>query len=260
LLVGLAVCGPARAQSNTTDASAGSPPAAPSADDSTVRHCWFTVFEAAGDAPADICYDDPSHHAQPLVFNSFTRSESYEYKGPGKIVFFRQTPAPPTAPDGTPPTRELFSTVELPADGDHFLLLFLPDAFAQQNKQPIIYAIDDSTDAFPFGSVRLFNATKNDLAGAVGNDRIPVLPGASQPLPERNGGAMTVALAVYFEGKARLSFANSVHFKRGARTLLILVPSLRPGSIQVNLHTLEELPGAKPNPKTTNPDNVAQAN
>ncbi len=262
LLACLAAVIPAFAQSNTTTTPAGPAPDVSSTDGSAPpRHCWFTVFEAAGQAPDDVCFEDPGHKAQTLVFDPRSRSITYEYKGPNKLVFFKQTPPLAGLPAGTRSARESYASIDIPSKGDHFLFVFLPPAFAQQNNQPVIYALDDSTAVFPFGSVRLLNVTKNNLAGEVGNTRLPLQPGASQSLPDSSNGSLNVALAIYYEGKARLSYASNVRTKRGARTLLILMPSLRPGSIQVNLVSLDELPTKSPaTPKAAPTDAIAQTN
>lgn len=116
----------------------------------------------------ELHFQSPESAPESIEINTRFRSEPYFYTGPNPIVFYTES----SGPDGTA-IRNPVATAKIPQDIKSAMLLFVPVA-GQDGVS--IYVMDDSMDAFPWGSVRFFNLTQRDLGIIFNDEKIPIRP------------------------------------------------------------------------------------
>jgi hypothetical protein len=177
-----------------------------------------------------------------LKFYSSVRSEEYQYEGVNPIIFFKETPAP-TADDPNAIQRTKVAEVNIPAPGGKFLFIFFPDKSSDKETYNV-YPLDDSTQALPYGSIRLFNATQFTLEGVLGRERINLKPGPSESY-RVNGNKVSLGLGFRYDGEFHQSFNSPLELNKGARGLMMIFPPWVKGSAIVQTRFIKENPVEK---------------
>lgn len=113
------------------------------------------------------------------------------------------------------------------------------------------YAIEDSIRYFPFGSARVLNLTGVDVIGAI-DGQVIHLPQAkaSEHFKLNNGERIEVAIAAQSSARHHLLYKNTLSLNPTARSILILRPPKRSGSVKIQGQLLiEYTPDAKASSK-----------
>ena len=198
----------------------------------------FTVYSLK--RPSDISFiNGDRKSATPVTFYSSSRSEKYTYEGPNPIIFFKETPAP-TETDTYPVQRKKVAEIALPGSGGEFLFIFFPTE-GSEDESYRIYPLDDSTSAFPFGAIRLFNATQFTLEGILGRERIRLEPGPSKAY-RVNSYKTTLGLGFRYNDKFHQSFNSPLELETDARGLMMIFPPFVKGSAIVQTRFIRESP------------------
>ena len=175
--------------------------------------------------------------AAPLTFYSSDRSPIYTYEGLNPIVFYSETPAP-TDLDPNAVKRTKVGEISLPHPGGDYLFIFFPNSNTE-NENYRIYPMDDSTNALPYGSVRFFNASSQQLVGKLGKDRISLGPGPSKAYP-LSGSNHSLAFGFEHEGKYHMSYQSPFQLGSRSRGIFMVSPPFIKGSALLQTRLLRD--------------------
>lgn len=179
----------------------------------------------------------------PIRFYPKARSEVYEYEGPKRIRFYDLNRINPDDPALSPVLGEVWSRPGV----SEALIFFLKVGDGERGYRLLF--TDDSQSHFPFGSIRVLNATGSILAGRISDQSMRLGFEASQPIEmdelrdeEAGPGSTEVsfAFAIQIDEGYELVFANRIRFKDDQRSILVLRPPRRPRSLRVYSYLLEQ--------------------
>jgi len=173
----------------------------------------------------------------PLTFYSSARSPIYTYEGLNPIVFYRETPAP-TDLDPNAVKRTKVGEISLPHPGGDYLFIFFPNSNTE-NENYRIYPMDDSTNALPYGSVRFFNASSQQLVGKLGKDRISLGAGPSKAYP-LSGSNHSLTFGFEHEGKYHMSYQSPFQLGSRSRGIFMVSPPFIKGSALLQTRLLRD--------------------
>lgn len=202
----------------------------------------FKVY-AVDRNPIEGLHYDLEGQAVPIEFKKKRRSDPYHYKGPKLVTFFKQD----VNEEGEPVRVPIASVAMTPGNREP-LFFFLPVTKPNENGPKYsVSVIDDSTRAFPYGSVMIFNASGAELAGKVGDRQLMLPYGPTEPMPmsrlresRRDPWINFFFAAEVAEDEYELVFRNAILFRDDGRTILVLRPPRRPRSIKIYTYLLEE--------------------
>ncbi|KRP37504.1 MAG: hypothetical protein ABS34_02525 [Opitutaceae bacterium BACL24 MAG-120322-bin51] len=123
------------------------------------------------------------------------------------------------------------------------LLLLITQGSDRTNDTINAYAIDDSQHNFPLGSIRLVNIAGIDVFAKIGTAQIALEnEGISQAYTEGNRDPLGISIAAKGNNRYHLLYKNNIRITSGSRSLLILTPPTREGSIRIGGQLLMESP------------------
>ena len=211
-------------------------------DEPPVLEVGFSVFPLDSGDWEGIYYapnGDPGDGRVELHFNPNERSVTHEYKGHPVLRFFRMaqdeegTPVPQTV--GTVNLNGLEANSKL-------ILFFEPDSSGNRfNISPML----DSDENFPNESIVFFNTMNVPFIGILNDRRLVLNPGKSGPVSVADflDRDVPIALAIRDDEDIHLVANNNIRFFQDRRTLLILRPPRRPGSLRIRTQRLTEFTG-----------------
>lgn len=180
----------------------------------------------------------------PVKFYSSARSEVYHYTGTNPVIFFDEKPSPVP---GEPPAREAMAKVTVPENITKPLFIFFPNPSApgKAGELPyLVYVFDDSSANLPPGHVRFINVSGLDFMGKI-NERIqPIKAGLTDPISV--GRSAHVELRTQFKERYYQSYLSAHTLAASERALMLLLPPLNPGSIEVQVRILKGQPDDDP--------------
>jgi hypothetical protein len=198
-----------------------------------------TISIRNGDFDGIYLFSSPKESEPSLLsFNRFRRSPSINYEGPFPIIFYHLKPQNPSILN---PIRVPIASFT-PPDGSNvkeWLLFFDP----VQNPQPgeplfRVLGMDDSLSAFPVDHGIIFNATTIEFSGIIDDAKykIPIGPGNVFELKD----STRTALAIQRQGTPIVVFENTFTFRKGTRTIIMIRPPTRKGSLRVEGYIIQE--------------------
>lgn len=203
----------------------------------------FRVFSLNRDVIKGLYYQAGPQEFKPLSFRSRRRSEIHAYRGPPVITFFRKAA---NTENGESP-YEPVNTINIPNGAKEPLFFFLPLDPSNSNRETNyrILAMDDSPRSFPYGHLRILNASGAPLSGRVGDQDIklgfevsPAWPSSS--LFSQDGNWVNLALFVQVRDDFEMVYANQLTFASDARSILVIRPPRRENSLRVTTFILED--------------------
>lgn len=183
----------------------------------------FTVLSTGGQLPENLHYLETPDKGVPLQISLSRRTDPLPAK-PGQTLVFG-VPRPNPAPDQS--AFVPVCSVAWPAGGTQRALVLL----ATDGEQRVLgIAIDDDTDVFPLGTLRVVNLVNRPLAARWGDTtwEVPPGPGVGRPYPISNDGTSIRRFKVMLgtlrpDGQGTtLIYAGRAEARRGARTLVIV--------------------------------------
>ncbi len=207
-------------------------PAQPTPPDS--RPVAFTVFST--EPLSQLCYiAKPGTAPVRLQFYPTARSRQYLYKGTDKMPLF--------AAD----TGALMAVVTLPPGIRQALLILMPENAAGTGSGRLrVLILDDSKPRQTPGTLRILNLSGLELSGTL-NRRPITLPDGIDELV-RVGDTAEINLRTPFHGRSYQAYVETLPAGLSGRTLLLLLPPYRSGSLEVQSRYLPEtpVPAARP--------------
>ena len=173
----------------------------------------------------------------PLTFYTSDRSPMYTYEGLNPIIFYRETLAPREL-DQNAVKRTKVGEITIKPPGGDFILIFFQDTNAEDENY-IIYPLDDSTKALPYGSVRLFNATSLQVVGKLDKTNILVKPGPSKAFP-LSGSSHSLSFGFEHEGKYHISYQSPFQLDQNSRGIFVISPPFIKGSAVLQTRLLRD--------------------
>jgi hypothetical protein len=190
----------------------------------------------------------------PIRFNPLARSPYSSYSGPIEFSIYARA----VDQDGVERILPI-STINLhPTAARQMLLIeengrLLSDVFPNveftfqrgPNRELKSFVFVDSPQTFPPESIVFFNTMPATFYGVLGNRRITLEPGLSQPiiLTELLGRDLRMGLALHDGDRNRRVLDSNFRFGDNRRTLFILRPPAREGSLRLRSQRLTEYLG-----------------
>jgi hypothetical protein len=179
---------------------------------------------------------------QTIQTHTRTRSAPYQFRGAGRLQFFDRQHSMP------------IGSVRLPRSSNRWLLVFMNNPHHLENParqaRYWIYPFDDSNSGLPHNRLVILNLSGTRLVGLVDNMRVQLSHGASHPLHTQ--ASMRINLWMPSSNGAELlqALAQTYHFERNHRYLLILFPPVLSGSADVDARLLSQ---ARPDTDSAQP-------
>lgn len=205
----------------------------------------FKVFSLDRKSIDGLFYEIEPGEIAPLKFSARQRSEPHRYRGSQVVSFYTRNSS--TTADAPP--YIIAGSVQIAPEMKEPLIFFLPlqSSNPDESNGFRIIAMDDSPESFPYGYVRVLNASGAPLSGQVGNQGIrlgfEVSPAwSSRSLFSREGQWVNLALFIQIREDYEVVYANQLTFETEARSILVVRPPRRKNSLRVVTYILEDFP------------------
>ena len=176
---------------------------------------------------------------EPLRVLRGSRAAPVKYSGTEVFKIFRRES---TEDPENPWVYYPVASTLIRAEEDSFLLLITPRRGGGREKRILdepefnIAVIPELRDVLDPGNIAFFNGTNAQLFGLLGDRKILLDPGLSQPyyigeFPPNEG--VLVGLTVRYEDSLRPVFQNHLHFSEDSRYLIVLLPPDEKGSYKL---------------------------
>jgi hypothetical protein len=213
----------------------------------TTRKITFSVFPLGRANWENIQFapkGDPAQGTETLSFNSRERSIDYSYEGPLPLRFFRTS----EGPEGEVLYRTVGILRKLPEDVDTAggeIILFFEEKPDQPEGPYTLHWMLDTPERFPDESIVFFNTMPATFLTVLGEHRVSIGPGASEPLAvnEYFEEEVPIVMAIRNKENLRVVIRNKIRFSPQRRTLMILRPPLNARSLRIRTQRITEFTG-----------------
>lgn len=219
-------------------------PIATKGDDQTVVEVEFSAIAVNRYMPFSVYFEASEGEFEKIDFHPRRRSSLFTFEGEGAIHFYDEYPTKNTQtgeiirprPFASVPTEELY---------DKSLLIFWNDSIPEHsNRTNYISVLDDSETGFPYGHFVIVNACGAELVGRIGNTNHNISNTITEPFFTRymrdENNRIRLAFAVQIQDNYELVYANELELSTDVRSIIVLRPPRRPGSIRITAHTINE--------------------
>lgn len=203
----------------------------------TVRFTCYSVV-----APMGPILFSPKDSGRPLPIEFFTsaRSKIHDYTGQNPVIFFTETPASVV---GEPPIRTPLAQAAVPEKVTQPLFIFFPNPAVGTDSGALpflVYVFDDGPAGLPPRHLALINVSGLEFVGKINGQIMFVKSGLTPPMSV--GRSAHVELRTQFGQRFYQSYASSHPMLGTERVLMILLPPLRKGSIEIEVRLLKGRP------------------
>jgi len=200
----------------------------------------FSTYALRAQDTANLYFADAPESLIKLEFRKKSRSDHYQATIQSEDRTLRIYRRDPASAKKTPPI--LVGRIRIEPTNVPLLLLLTPDG-DRTNDRIHAYAIDDSQHNFPQGSIRVVNIAGIDVYGKIGTAQIALEHGGiSQAYNQGSRAPLGISIAAKDHNRYYLLYKNNIRITSGSRSLLILTPPTRAGSIRIGGHLLLESP------------------
>ncbi len=205
----------------------------------------FSAIAVERSYPFPLYFEAPEGVFEEIDLNARRRSSKFTFAGSGPIFFY----------DELPRTNEETGLLELPDpiaevpmdqlyNEPLFIFWHRPNRGKDSSSLQVL-VMDDSERGFPFGHFVIVNACGANLVGRIGStyQRIPSAitePFSVREMINRNN-RVELAFAVPIRDELELVYSNDLELGRDARTIIVLRPPRRPGSVRITAHSISEV-------------------
>lgn len=221
----------------------------PALEEETFRVYGERVFR-------DLYFSSVDGLPRELRFFGNFRSPEYTYTGPRTVVFYRLPEGfsetayleyidRSESPVLYPPGAEIVASVNWPETMENPLFIFFRrEGRSTEGPEFVIFPFDDSTNAFPWQSLVIFNASRMSLGGRVGSATHQFSAGPSEPF--RVNRSVNVRMATRRSDGVRTVFDGPVEVGSDERVLMLLLPPVLRGSTEVQYRIVRQLRQEEP--------------
>ncbi len=198
----------------------------------------FTVFGLHPGNYEGIHYFAPDGDPEELNFRKRQRSLTYscEVELPVEPLRFFRIQSSPEGP--------IFETVAqiTPSPGWSEMLFLFTEPQQKQDSFPLtVFAADDDEKDFPFGTIRVLNLTGIPLGGSIDGRSEYIKPKDwTDAFRIKRAGEVDILFAAATSESLHLVYRKTMPLWENSRTLLILRPPSRRGSIRIGATTLQD--------------------
>ncbi len=209
---------------------------AESASEPTSYSVTFSTYALRVLETENLYYADAPGSLTKLEFRKKSRSDHYQatlQKADGTLRMYRRN-----GPSAKKMSAILVGQIRIDPTDVPLLLLITPGNDRTVNTINA-YAIDDSQSNFPTGSIRLVNLAGVDVLGRIGSEQITLGNGGiSQAYHTESQQFLDISIAAKGNNRYHLLYKKNIRVASGSRSLLILTPPARKGSIRIGGHLL----------------------
>ncbi|MBC2600652.1 hypothetical protein [Puniceicoccus vermicola] len=195
----------------------------------------FRVFGLHPGNYKGIYYLNPDGDPEALQFDRRQRSVFYHFRADFPVQplrFFR------IIDDGGEGYFQTVAEITPNPSWSEVLLLFTDPPQSEMLK---VYPAEDDEEEFPFGSLRVINLTSIPLGGSIDKQTENIAPGQwTDAFSIQRPGKVDVLFAAATSDSVHLVYRKSMPLWKDSRTLLILRPPARSGSIRIGATTLQD--------------------
>ncbi len=201
-------------------------------------------FPIARSPVQDLFYETEPGVFEPVIMRSRVRSDPHPYEGISLFSLYNRFPS-------SDPEQEYIyrrvTSVQLPDSAKEVLIFLLPPTHARnpEDNRWIILALNDTAEGFPPGTLKVLNATGVRLDGVVGEQVFSLGLEISEAKPFNvittdRSGSIDIVFALNLGESHEMVYANRLRFNPSMRSILVLRPPRRPGSIQIDSFLIED--------------------
>ncbi len=172
----------------------------------------------------DIYYRSDNEE-QKIELRKMIRSRPYDYTGPTSLVFYTKEKGPEGQTVMLP-----VASVDFSQDTKDPLILFIKNPDTEDKRRFITWLIDDNADNFPYGSYQIFNLSKEQLRGRIGDQPFTLKKSGASTIVELSGekrSIMTV-IQIIWEGKWKTASRANWSYRPNQRNLVFILSSDNP--------------------------------
>jgi len=204
----------------------------------------FTVYGLRpGDYEGIVCVD-ATGQAQEIDFKTKSRAEVYTATlliAAPQVTFYRKDSLNKALPAP-------IAITSIRADTSKVLLIFSKAENNPGIDRFRVSSIPDDSTGFPLGSVRVVNLTNTPVIGSANGTHFKLEPRqCSQAVRGQSKRKASIAVVAENRSRYHLVYKKSVPLDAQSRSLLILRPPVRTGSLHVGGHLLTDSPGPEGN-------------
>ncbi|MGJ8652906.1 MAG: hypothetical protein ACSHX8_06495 [Opitutaceae bacterium] len=191
----------------------------------------FSAFCLMPGNYSDIHFSNAENNWETIDFKPKSRSSVYQahVSTENNTLFFYDTVVTPENASEHP----AIASVRINPAWKNVLLIFSKSPNSSNSTYEIT-AIDDSPTALPFGHIRVVNLTGLGIVGAIDNKRVDIdNDAASRSQKVQKHEKIEIAIAAESSTRAHLLYKNTLQVSALSRTLLLLRPPKRNGSIKI---------------------------
>ncbi|MGZ0656819.1 hypothetical protein ACWPKS_14530 [Coraliomargarita sp. W4R72] len=204
------------------------------------RNVEFRAFNLRPGNFSEIYFHDTKNKITPIEFKKKSRTDSLNGRVniENNLLHF-YLPNKSTNPlDASEPT--LAASVWINPNWQAPLLIFSEQSTGDEPRYSLI-AIEDSFQRFPIGRVKIVNLTGANVIGSIDGEITKLQSHtASQDFDLPSNGRIEVAIAAQAQTRHHLLYKNTLSLNKKTRSLLILRPPKRTGSIKIQGQLLIE--------------------
>tara|TARA_B110000483_G_C18037492_1_gene481242 strand:+ start:106 stop:843 length:738 start_codon:yes stop_codon:yes gene_type:complete len=196
-----------------------------------LRTVEFRAFNLRPGDFTDIYFQDPAGELIKLNFKQKSRTEVYASKVSAKDNFLYFYPKISPGSEDSPllPITRTWIDPKWKSP-----LLIISEISTNDSVGYSITAFEDSNVSFPYGSFKVVNLVGRKIIGSIGSNRVTLNNSQASRSFELNGdGKILVTIAGESSSRRHLLYKNTLLLNENSKSLLILRPPRRNGSVKI---------------------------
>lgn len=216
----------------------------PSSEESAIE-IEFSAIAVERTYPFPLYFESSEGVFEEIDLHPRRRSSKYTFEGSGYVSFYRELPRP-NEETGVLELPNPIAKVSVKELHEETLFIFWnrPSQGRDSTSHEVL-VMDDSKQGFPFGHFVIVNTCGANLLGRIGNTRQRIGSTVTEPFSVRDmvnrNNRIELAFAVPIGDELELVYANDLELSRDARTIIVLRPPRRPGSVRITAHSISEV-------------------
>lgn len=197
----------------------------------------FRALQLGDGNYSDLHFQNTDGEVVQLELSRIRRTPNHRYQGVNPIIFFDEA----INPEDQTILRVPVASIEIPKGMRSPLLFFEKKQNVDEDALPYkVHMMDESLSAFPNETFIAFNLTGAKLFGKMNDEDITFKSGPSDPIEFGELKSPRIALAISTNDGPKMVFTNKLRLRPQERTILMLAPPRRRGSIQILAYTITE--------------------
>lgn len=196
-----------------------------------LRTVDFRAFNLGASDFSDIYFKDSAGELIKLNFKKKSRTEAYASKisAEDNFLYFYPKRNPSVEESQLVPIARTWIDPKW-----KFPLLIISEISTNDSVRYSISVFEDSSVSFPYGSLKVVNLVGRKIIGSIGGDRVTLNNSqASRSFELNDDGKIMVTIAGESSSRHHLLYKNTLLLNEDSKSLLILRPPRRNGSVKI---------------------------